>query len=241
MHACWEWGIKSESSRECKCQWVVFPLCPWPGAPFDLSSRASQYSATFTPSLFKAKPCSPVGTAQTNPWLTLCHLWCHITGHVHRCHRITLNHFSLYADCRISARKCTVALSSHCTTHMHARTLSKLIPLDSYKFPLSSVTVFWKSLKSLRAAWWHLVKRLAVLSLHGFNPAAVVSSSICKACDSNWFEAFNCSDTYEKTLLILCYIFNEPLLVYYSIVGKGNEWNNGRVKGWMTERTNELS
>lgn len=82
LHVCREWCIKSERQRECKCQWVVFPPFPWPVAPFDLSSRASHYSATLTPSLLKAAPCALAGAAQTNSWRTLCHLRCHITGRV---------------------------------------------------------------------------------------------------------------------------------------------------------------
>lgn len=43
-----------------------------------------------------------------------------------------------------------------------------------------------------------MVKRLHILSLHGFITGAVVSSNICKTCDSNRFEALNCPGMYEK-------------------------------------------
>lgn len=66
-----EWGMESDG----KCQLLVFPLCPWPVAPFDLSSRASHCSGTSIPNLFKAKPGTPFNMVHTNSWLTLYNLW----------------------------------------------------------------------------------------------------------------------------------------------------------------------
>lgn len=88
---------RSERRRECKCQWVCVPTASVARAPLlTFTTGASQPSATFTPSPFKVKKKSPAARlvqAQTNSWLTLCHLWCHIAGRVHRRHRITLNPF----------------------------------------------------------------------------------------------------------------------------------------------------
>lgn len=97
--------------------------------PIDLSSRASQYSATFTHSPFKAKPCSLVGTAQTpdSQSVTSGGTSQAVSTNVHHCHRKTLNHFSLSADCRISAQKCTINFSSHLLTHVHALSAKSVV------------------------------------------------------------------------------------------------------------------
>lgn len=134
----WTWMYaRSEVWRlrrgEYKCQWVVFLLCPQPAAPFDLYSGASHHCAAFSRSLFKAKPCSLVDTAQRKAWLTLCHLWCHVTLCVQQWQRKALNHFGLSADCRVSARKCSFHFSSYCLKNKH-QVLVLVFSCTAHKF-----------------------------------------------------------------------------------------------------------
>lgn len=71
------------------------------------SQRAAPHAPWVRP---KATPCKARWRPhKQNSWLTLCHLWCHITGR-----STTLNHFCFPADCRISA--------SSSQTHVAGRT-----------------------------------------------------------------------------------------------------------------------
>lgn len=75
--------------------------------PFQRQSRRTARPAPWVRP--KATPCKARWRPyEQNSWLTLCHLWCHITGR-----SPTLNHFCFPADCRISASSRQTHVAGH--------------------------------------------------------------------------------------------------------------------------------